>query len=181
MGQRPHRVAERVGVTIKVVSDPQYAPYHPGRCARIELEDGQVVGHAGELHPKVIEELGLAPRAAAFEVNLNVLVGQVTDQAYQATPVSTFPLSKEDLALVVDESVTAQEVFEAVRDGAGPLLEELRLFDVYVGDQVGAGKKSLAFSLRMRATDRTLTAQDTELVRNNAIAEASKRVGAVLR
>lgn len=174
-------VAERVGVIVKVVSDAQYPPYHPGRCARIELEDGQVVGHAGELHPKVIEELGLSPRAAAFEMNLTVLVGQVTDQAYQAMPVSTFPLSKEDLALVVDASVTAQEVFEAVRDGAGPLLEELRLFDVYVGDQVVEGKKSLAFSLRMRASDRTLTAQDSELVRNNAITEANKRVGAVLR
>lgn len=174
-------VAERVGVAIKVVADTAYAPYHPGRCARIELSDGQVVGHAGELHPKVIEELGLAPRAAAFELDLNLLVAQLDDTPYQATPVSTFPLGKEDLAFVVDESVTAEQLFDAVRDGAGPLLEDLRLFDVYVGDQIAQGKKSLAFSLRLRATDRTLTAADTEQVRANAIAEANKRVGAVLR
>lgn len=174
-------VADRVGVAIKVVSDTEYAPYHPGRCARIELEDGQLVGHAGELHPKVIEEFGLAPRASAFELNLNVLFTQVAEQAYQAKPVSSFPLGKEDLAFVVDESVTAEQLFEAVRDGAGPLLEELRLFDVYVGGQVAEGKKSLAFSLRLRATDRTLTSADTEQVRANAIAEANTRLGAVLR
>ena len=174
-------VAERAGVEIKVVSDSAYAPYHPGRCARIELSDGTVVGHAGELHPKVIEELGLAPRAAAFELDLSVLVAAQAQEPHQAVPVSTFPLAKEDLAFVVDASVTAEQVFEAVRDGAGSLLEELRLFDVYVGDQVGAGKKSLAFSLRLRAADRTLTAQDAIDVREGAIAEASKRVGAVLR
>ena len=98
-----------------------------------------------------------------------------------AVSFSTVPLAKEDLAFVVDASGTAEQVFEAVRDGAGSLLEELRLFDVYVGDQVGAGKKSLAFSLRLRAADRTLTAQDAIDVREGAIAEASKRVGAVLR
>jgi phenylalanyl-tRNA synthetase beta chain len=174
-------VAARVGVAVTVSDDPDRAPWHPGRCARIALEDGTVVGHAGELHPKVVEELGLPPRSAAFEVDLDLLFAAAPHEPLQGASVSTFPLAKEDLALVVDAGVPAQQVFDAVLEGAGPLLEELRLFDVFTGEQVGEGKKSLAFSLRLRGADRTLTAQDTATVREAAVAEAHRRVGAVLR
>ena len=174
-------IVERVHSHVVRVADAQYAPYHPGRCARFELADGTVIGHAGELHPKVCESLGLPQRSAAFEVDFDALVASVPDDAYQATAVSTFPLAKEDIALVVDASVNAQDVYDAIVAGAGETLEELSLFDVFEGEQVGEGKKSLAFSLRLRAADRTLTAGDTAAVREAAVAVAAERVGAQLR
>ena len=86
-----------------------------------------------------------------------------------------------DLAVVVDSSVPAGDVLHALRDGGGELLESLRLFDVYAGDQVGAGSKSLAFAMVVRAPDRTLTAAEATEVRDAALAAAAKRVGAALR
>ncbi|SDC74160.1 phenylalanyl-tRNA synthetase beta subunit [Sanguibacter gelidistatuariae] len=174
-------VADRLGVDVVLSGDSDHAPWHPGRCAKVTLADGTLVGHAGELHPKVIERSGLPARAVAFEVDLDVLLAAAPTEPLQGSPVSTFPLAKEDLALVVDASVAAQDVFDAVRAGAGDLLEELRLFDVFSGEQVGEGKKSLAFSLRLRASDRTLTAEDTAAVREAAVAEAHARCGAELR
>lgn len=175
------RIAAVVGVPVTVAGDPDHAPWHPGRCARFTLSDGTLVGHAGELNPKVVAALGLPVRSAAFEIDLDVLLAAAPTQPYQGAGLSTYPVAKEDIALVVDAGVPAAEVFAAVRDGAGELLEELRLFDVYTGEQVGEGKKSLAFSLRLRAADRTLTAQDAIAVREAAVAEAGRRVGAVLR
>jgi len=95
--------------------------------------------------------------------------------------VSTFPLATQDVALVVGAAVPAAEVDAALRAGAGPLLEDLRLFDVYTGTQVGEGSKSLAFTLRLRAPDRTLTAEEASAARDAAVAEAAARVGAVQR
>lgn len=174
-------VAGTVGVDVRVRADANHAPWHPGRTARLELADGTLVGHAGELHPQVLAGLDLPARAVAFEVALDDLIAAAAEQPLQARPVSTFPVAKEDLALVVDVGVPAADVLAAVRDGAGELLEELHLFDVFTGPQVGQGKKSLAFSLRLRAADRTLTAQDAAAVREAAVAEAGRRVGAVLR
>ena len=94
---------------------------------------------------------------------------------------STYPVAKEDVALVVADDVPAAQVEAALREGAGELLESIRLFDVYTGDQVGAGKKSLAFALRFRAPDRTLTEQETSAARDAAVALAAERCGAVQR
>ncbi|WP_407342474.1 phenylalanine--tRNA ligase subunit beta [Pengzhenrongella phosphoraccumulans] len=175
------RVAAIVGVELTVSADPDHAPWHPGRCARFTLPDGTLVGHAGELNPKVVAALDLPARSVAFELDLDVLLAAASVEPLHAVALSTFPVAKEDIALVVDAGVPAADVFAAVRDGAGELLEELRLFDVYTGTQVGEAKKSLAFSLRLRATDRTLTAEDAIAVREAAVAEATRRVGAVLR
>ncbi|ROS77249.1 phenylalanine--tRNA ligase subunit beta [Cellulomonas sp. PhB143] len=174
-------VADRVGVEVVVRADAQHAPWHPGRCARLSLADGTLVGHAGELHPKVLETLGLPARSVAFEVDLDVLLGAVPDEAFMASEVSTFPHAKEDLALVVDADVPAQSVRDALVAGAGDLLEDVRLFDVFTGEQVGEGKKSLAFALRLRGADRTLTAEDVVRVRDAAVAAAAERTGATLR
>ena len=174
-------VAERAGVDVVVVADHDHAPWHPGRTARLELSDGTVVGHAGELHPKVLETLGLPARTVAFEVDLDALIAAAPEQPVQAAPVSSFPLAKEDLALVVDASVPASAVRAAIEEGAGDLLEDLALFDVYTGPQVGEGKKSLAFSLRLRGADRTLTAEDSAAVRAAAVAAAHEQLGAELR
>lgn len=174
-------VADRAGADVVVSADTDRMPWHPGRCARLELTDGTVVGYAGELHPKVVEALGLPARAAAFEVDLSVLVAAASTEPVAATPVSAFPAAKEDFAFVVDGGVPAEAVRSAIVAGAGELLEDVALFDVFTGEQVGEGKKSLAYSLRLRAKDRTLSADEVRSVRDAVVESAAAEVGAVLR
>jgi phenylalanyl-tRNA synthetase beta chain len=101
--------------------------------------------------------------------------------ALQAPRISTFPVATQDVALVVDVSVPAADVEQALREGAGELLESLRLFDVFTGEQLGEGRKSLAYALRFRAGDRTLTVDEASAARDAAVALAAERTGAVLR
>jgi phenylalanyl-tRNA synthetase beta chain len=170
-------VAREAGVSLAVRAD-EHAPWHPGRCAALHLGD-TVVGHAGELHPRALDALGLPPRVCAMELDLDRLG---SDAAPVPAPrVSPYPVVKEDVALVVPAGVPAAEVEAALRDGAGELLESVRLFDVYTGEQVGAGRRSLAYALRFRAPDRTLTVEEASMARDAAVAEASRRTGAVLR
>ncbi|WP_159798028.1 phenylalanine--tRNA ligase subunit beta [Puerhibacterium puerhi] len=174
-------VAERAGADVVVRADAETMPWHPGRCAALALADGTVVGHAGELHPKVLERLGLPARSVAFEVDLSALVAAASGEPVAATSVSAFPAAKEDFAFVVDADVPAEAVRAAVVAGAGDLLEDVTLFDVFTGEQLGAGRKSLAYSVRLRAADRTLSADDVRAVRDGVVAAAADRVGAVLR
>ncbi|NCT89934.1 phenylalanine--tRNA ligase subunit beta [Cellulomonas sp. APG4] len=179
-------VARTAGAPVTVSAQGAPMPWHPGRTARLELPDGTLVGYAGELHPTVVEALRLPVRASAFEVDLDALLAARPSEPVQARPVSTFPVAKEDIALVVDDTVAGAELLAAVHDGAsgssaGDVVEEVRLFDVYTGPQVGQGRRSVAFSLRLRAPDRTLTAAETLAVRESAVAEASRRCGAELR
>ena len=178
-------VAEVVGAPVTLVADTS-APFHPGRCAKVAGPSGETLGHAGELHPSVVAAYDLPARTVAFELDLDGLLAASPADAAQAEPVSTFPVAKEDVALIVDAAVPAGEVLVAVRAGAvasvaGDVLEDVRLFDVYTGEQVGAGRRSLAFSLRLRAADRTLTAAETAAVRESVVAEANRRFGATLR
>jgi len=176
--QAAREAAEAVGVHIDVRA-AERAPWHPGRCAAISVDD-IVIGYAGELHPRVCSGLELPARTCAAEVNLSELIGHVGGPV-QAEPVSTFPIATQDVALVVAAEVPVAEVEAALRDGAGELLESLRLFDVYTGEQIGAGRRSLAYALRFRAPDRTLTAEEANAARDAAVAEATRRVGAMLR
>jgi phenylalanyl-tRNA synthetase beta chain len=161
------------------VAAAEYAPWHPGRCAAISV-DGVLVGHAGELHPRVCAALELPVHTCAAEVDLSELLGHAGGPV-QPSPVSTFPVATQDVALVVADDVSSSAVEAALRDGAGGLLESLRLFDVYTGDQIGEGRRSLAYALRFRAHDRTLTAEEATATRDAAVAEAVRRVDAVLR
>ncbi|MBD8063769.1 phenylalanine--tRNA ligase subunit beta [Oceanitalea stevensii] len=174
-----HAVAGAVGVSVELAA-AERAPWHPGQCAAVSA-GGRVVGYAGQLHPRVVAAFDLPPGAVAFEVDLDALTAAAGDQPVQPTPVSTYPPGKEDIALVVDDAVPAAEVLAVVREGAAELGEEVRLFDVYTGEQLGEGKKSLAFALRLRAADRTLTAEETAAVRERIVTLAAERVGAVLR
>ncbi len=169
------RIGATAGVMVRVVAAEQ-APWHPGRCASIRVGDWPI-GFAGELAPKVVERLGLPPRTAALELNLDGLPARQTPIA---PAISAFPPVNLDVALVVPDSVPAAEVAAALRSGAGELLESLRLFDVYAGDQVPAAHRSLAFALVVRAPDRTLTAAEATAVRDRAVA-AAVGLGAVLR
>ncbi|HJR38764.1 MAG TPA: phenylalanine--tRNA ligase subunit beta, partial [Nocardioidaceae bacterium] len=119
-------------------------------------------------------------RTAFAEIDLAALLARAVPIA-PAPRFSTFPVAKEDVALVVDAAVTAAAVAETLREGAGELLESVRLFDLYTGEQIGAGKKSLAYALRFRAPDRTLTDTETAAARDRAVALAVERHGAVHR
>ncbi|WP_217145368.1 phenylalanine--tRNA ligase subunit beta [Streptomyces sp. AC627_RSS907] len=162
----------------------QYGPWHPGRCAELTITvDGEerVIGHAGELHPRVLKTLGLPARTCAMELDLDALE-RAGDGTPQAPGISTFPVATQDVALVVDAFVPAADVEAALREGAGELLESIRLFDVYDNaEQLGEGRKSLAYALRFRAGDRTLTVDEASAARDAAVALAGERVGAVLR
>ncbi|CAL9623706.1 phenylalanine--tRNA ligase subunit beta [Streptomyces sp. enrichment culture] len=167
-----------------IVRKGQYGPWHPGRCAELAVvADGgeKVVGHAGELHPRVLKALGLPERTCAMELDLDALEA-AGDGVPQAPGISTFPVATQDVALVVDKPVPAAEVEAALREGAGELLESIRLFDVYENaEQLGEGRKSLAYALRFRAGDRTLTVDEASAARDAAVALAGERTGAVLR
>ena len=161
------------------VRQGQRAPWHPGRCAEL-LVDGRVVGHAGELHPRVVKALHLPERTSAMEIDLDVLLADGVRRV-SGPAVSAYPVATQDVALIVDTAVPAAEVESGLREGAGELLEDIRLFDVFTGEQAGAGKKSLAYTLRFRAADRTLTADEASAARESAVAAAAARTGAVLR
>jgi phenylalanyl-tRNA synthetase beta chain len=154
-----------------------YLPWHPGRCAEV-LVGQTVVGHAGQLHPAVIERSGLPKGTCAVEVDLDAI--PLTERL-PAPAVSPFPAVFQDIALIVADDVAGQSVVDAVREGAGELLEDVRLFDVYAGPQIGEGRKSLALALRFRAADRTLTEDEASAARDAAVANAAKRVGAEQR
>jgi len=171
-------VGDALGLTLTTRA-ASLAPWHPGRCAELLLGD-VVVGHAGELHPRVCAGAGLPRGSVAAEVDVDVLLEHAV-HLRRAPTFSVQPVAKEDVALVVDAGVTAGEVEAALRDGAGDLLESVRLFDVYTGDQVGEGRKSLAFALRFRAPDRTLTVGEASAARDAAVAVAAERCGAVQR
>ncbi|KUI12044.1 phenylalanine--tRNA ligase subunit beta [Mycobacterium sp. GA-1285] len=173
-------IARAAGVELSLRA-AQHLPWHPGRCAEVVLgdrESGPVVGHAGELHPAVVERSGLPKRTCALELDLDAIP---IVERLPAPKVSPFPAVFQDISLVVDEDVAAAAVVDAVRAGAGPLLEDVRLFDVYTGPQVGGGRKSLAFALRFRAPDRTLTEDEASAARQAAVEAAAERVGAEQR
>jgi phenylalanyl-tRNA synthetase beta chain len=152
-------------------------PWHPGRCAAISV-GGATIGYAGELHPRVARAWGLPERAVAAELDLDALIAAAPDLGPRPE-FSSFPVAKEDLAFVVADTVSAAALHHALV-GASDLIESVRVFDVYTGDQVPAGHKSLAFALRLRAPDRTLTEDDIRTAREAAVA-AANALGATLR
>ena len=178
----------RVPFDIRAAGEP---PWHPGRCAAIFIrsEEGSdwLAGYAGELHPRVISAFGLPPRTAAMELDLSAIETAAAARGPVVAPqISGYPPATQDVALVVAEAVPAADVAAALAAGVQAsdyqgLLEEIRLFDVYTGEQAGPGRKSLAYTLRFRASDRTLTVEETTAARDAAVAEAVRRVGALLR
>lgn len=169
----------------------RWEPWHPGRCAEFVLTPTAAepvpIGYAGELHPRVITAYRLAPRTCAVELDLSAIERVAAGlPPIQAPLISTYPVATQDVALVVAADVPAAEVEAALVAGAtagedGAQLEEVRLFDVYSGGQVGPGRKSLAYTLRFRAPDRTLTDEEVAVARDSAVASAVERTGAVLR
>ena len=157
------------------ISRSDLAPWHPGRCAEL-IVNGKAVAHAGELHPRIVAAYGLPERSVAFAVALSALPDS---QLVRPTTVGTMPAAVQDVALIVDSTVSAGDLQAALCEGAGELLESITLFDRY--DKIGDGKVSLAFTLVFRAGDRTLTGEEVSSMREAATAVAAAKFGAVVR
>ena len=153
--------------------------YHPGRCANI-LVGGEQIGVMGQVHPLAARNYGLDTDVYCAEINFTRLMHyQLPDPVY--TPLPKYPAVSRDLALVCDEHVTVSQVEKVITAAAGKLLRDVKLFDIYRGTGVPNGKKSLAFSLELRADDRTLTDSDSESVMKDILTALSEKLGAVLR
>lgn len=153
--------------------------YHPGRCARVTI-DGADVGIMGQVHPLVAQNYGIEADVYCAEINFTKLLAcQLPDATY--TPLPKYPTVSRDLALVCSEDVTVAQVEEVITAAAGKLLRDVRLFDIYRGAGVSEGKKSMAFSLELRADDRTLTDTDSEAVVTKILAALKEKLDAALR
>ncbi|MFZ2487700.1 MAG: phenylalanine--tRNA ligase subunit beta [Anaerolineae bacterium] len=171
---------DRQGLLAEVRFEPLAHPLFGPRAATVLLR-GEAIGAFGELHPAVRNAFDLPDqRAVVGELRLAPLVATAA-QRRTMQPLSNFPAVKEDLAILVDESVTAEQVEQAIRQGGGNLLRAVTLFDVYRGKQVPAGKKSLAYALTYQADDKTLKDADIEKVRRRIVARLAQTVNAELR
>jgi phenylalanyl-tRNA synthetase beta chain len=163
--------------TFKPVSQPSY---HPGKSAEV-IVDGQSVATFGELHPRVKQQYDfLEPAVLVAEVDLPVLLSLVP-LSFAINPVSVFPPVLEDIAVVVDEAVNADQLEALIRQTGGKLLADVQLFDVFRSSQIGEGKKSMAYSLTYQAQDHTLTAEESTTLRNKIIKRLERELGAKLR
>ncbi|MCC7370625.1 MAG: phenylalanine--tRNA ligase subunit beta [Chloroflexi bacterium] len=168
----PHRI-------VAAVADG----FHPGRCAQVSvgMGDGEVVGYLGQLHPLVAERFDLEGREVyvaelAFDTIIEAAVGQP-----QLEPLARFPGLDRDLALLLDRDASNAAVEQTIRTAGGPLLERVALFDLYQGPQVAAGKQSLAYTLRFRASDRTLTDAEADDAMASIVSSVRQQFGAVIR
>lgn len=167
------------------IADVRYQPgshpaFHPGKCA--EVFSGSVsLGVFGELHPLVKNAYDfLTPPVLAAEFDLAALVAQTVGR-YSTTAIPVFPATLEDIAVIVDETVPAGDVETLIRQTGGKLLCDVRLFDIFRGEQIGAGKKSLAYSLTYQAADHTLSAAESAQIRNKIVKRLEFAFKAVLR
>ena len=153
--------------------------YHPGRCAALTV-DGIQVGVMGQVHPLVAKNYGIDADVYCAEINFTQLMNcRLPDATY--TPLPKYPAVTRDLALICDESVTVAQAEEVITAAARKLLQNVKLFDIYRGAGVPDGKKSMAFSLELRAEDRTLTDTDSEGVVNKVLASLKEKLNAALR
>ncbi len=153
--------------------------FHPGRCAKVSVE-GVDLGYLGQLHPLVARNYGLDMEVYCCELNFSALF-DLRQDAPTYVPLPKYPAVTRDLALICDEAVTVARMEQVMTEAGGKLLREVRLFDIYRGKGVAEGKKSLAFSLTLRADERTLTDADSEAVVKKVLEALESRLGATLR
>ena len=153
--------------------------YHPGRCAKVTI-DGIDVGYIGQVHPLVAKNYGIDVDVYVAEISFTKLLQcQLPDATY--TPLPKYPSVSRDLSLICDEAVTVAQIEDTITAAAGKLLRNVRLFDIYRGTGVPEGKKSMAFSMELRADDRTLTDTDSEAVVSKVLTALKEKLDATLR
>jgi phenylalanyl-tRNA synthetase beta chain len=159
---------------------PAQEPFlHPGRSAVARDAEGNEVGWLGELHPMIVQTYELRPPAVAAELDVARLLAATRPVAFK--DLLAYPIVEQDVALVLDSVIPAARVIETLKQAGGDLLEDISVFDVYEGTQIGAGQKSLALRLNFRAPDRTLSDAEVNQIRARMVDKASKELGAKLR
>ena len=153
--------------------------FHPGRCAEVSI-DGVVLGYIGQIHPLVAANYGMDCEVYCAEISFSKLAEMLLPDATYI-PLPKYPAVTRDLSIVCDEALTVAQAENTIANAAGKLLRNVKLFDIYRGANLGEGKKSLAFSLELRADDHTLTDADTEPVITKVLAALSEECGATLR
>lgn len=164
----------------KVKLAPSERPYmHPGQAAEI-MFGGKSVGYFGQVHPRVLKEYGLSQSAFVLELDTEFLVAN-RNQNIKFKALPKFPAVQRDLALVLPQEIKVSEIISQIKQLGGELLEQVELFDVYQGEQVAAGCRSLAFSLSYRADDRTLNDQEVQNIQKNLLEKLNQKYGAEIR
>jgi phenylalanyl-tRNA synthetase beta chain len=171
-------LAEKLGLVNAELRQASVSPFHPGRCAEIVVDDA-VIGTLGEIHPSVAEAFGLSGRVVAAELDLGELL--LERAPWQFKEPSVFPPVVFDLAFAVPSSTAAATIVQAAESGAGDLVDGIEVFDVFVGDSVGEGLKSVAIRIHLRATDRTLTDEEVTPVRRMIVDSVVDASGGELR
>ena len=174
------KIFERVGLRgHRYLADKNNTSFQPGRCADI-LCDNKFLGTIGEIHPEVLDDYGIGKRVYIAEIDLDTVYSLASDTiVFKSLP--KYPAITRDIALVVKNEVEVAAIEEVIMDNAGGLVEACKLFDVYKGDQIGQGYKSVAYSIVYRSLDKTLTDDDVVAVHDKILAELKARLGAELR
>ena len=168
----------RFGVSCDIVPGAQ--PYHhPGRAAKLMVGD-VCLANVAEVHPAVMSAFEIGKRTVIAEVNLELL-GELRCKMGHVRALPKFPAVTRDIALVMDEATTVGGVLASIRKAGGALLESAEMFDIYRGAQLGEGKKSVAFSLAFRNSERTLSDDDVNPLMKKILESCEKNNGAVLR
>jgi phenylalanyl-tRNA synthetase beta chain len=158
----------------------EHPTFHPGKCARI-LVGAQQVGVFGELHPLVHEHYDFPSLPVmAADINMDLLISLVPEH-YDMQPVPAYPPALEDLAIVVDDDIPAERVASVIRQAGGRTVTNITLFDVYRSEQIGKGKKSLAYSVTYQSADKTFTDNDVAQIRQRIIRRLDQELDARLR
>lgn len=172
-------LAQRLNVPLVRFASATHTTLHPARTAALSV-DGEALGFAGEVHPRVCERFDLADQSVAvLELNLDLLLAHRQPRRYR--PISRFPGVLEDLALVVDDELPAQVVEDAIRAAGGEWLREVTLFDLYYGEPIPAGRKSLAYALTFQAEDRSLTEDEVRVLYRRIQEHTAAELGAAMR
>lgn len=158
----------------------QHPSFHPGKCAVVKAGEAEL-GFFGELHPQVRENYSQVSAVLAAEIDLEAVIQLIPALGYPVQPISEFPPILEDIAMVVDEDVPAERLELLIRQSGGKLLNDVTLFDIFRSEQVGVGKKSMAYSLIYQALDRTLTDKDAAAIRSKIVRRLEQELGAKLR
>ena len=168
----------KFGVTASIEAAGD-AYYHPGRKAVLSV-DGVKIATLGEIHPDVASAFDIAKRVYVAEVDLDALM-PLEKPFYGIKPLPKFPAVSRDIAVVVDECVGAGTMMDAIRKAAAKTLEDVKLFDIYRGDKLGRGRKSVAYAITLRAPDRTLTDEEINATMDKVLKALNTQFGAELR
>ena len=164
------------GYEFKRAKDPSY---HPGRTAEV-LINNEALGIIGEVHPDVLENYSIGARVYAGELDFGLLM-EKADDTVTYSPLPRYPSVNRDMALLVDKDVPAVTIERVIREAGGDLVKDIRLFDIYTGAQIPEGKKSIAYSLTLRSSEKTLTEQEASEVLERILEQLHNQIGAIRR